>query len=58
MCEIIAQLMLPKCKFMFDLCDVFGGFEVLGSAAVYFVNVSTGVSVSLCYFYLTAIPVL
>lgn len=24
--------MLPKCKFMFVLCDVFGGFEVLDSA--------------------------
>lgn len=30
----IAQLMLTKCKFMFVLCDVSGGSEVLGSAAV------------------------
>lgn len=43
---------------MFDLCDVSGGSEVLGSAAVFNLNVSTGVSDSLCYFYLTAIPVL
>lgn len=31
----IAQLMLTKCKFMIVLCDVFGGFEVLGSASVF-----------------------
>lgn len=28
--------MLPKCKFMFVLCDVFGRFEVLDSAVVFF----------------------
>ena len=31
-------IMLTKCKFMFVLCDVSGGFEVLDSAVcVYFV---------------------
>lgn len=36
--------MLTKCKFMFVLCDVFGGFEVLDSTAVFtlYSNDSTG----------------
>lgn len=36
--------MLTKCKFMFVLCDVSGGFEVLDSADVFILysNDSTG----------------
>lgn len=49
--------MLTKCKFMFVLCDVSGRSEVLGSAAVFNLFVSAGVSETLWYFYLTKLHI-